>query len=394
MNQVILKPGRERSLLRKHPWVFSGAIKNLKGQSKNGETVEVLSSEGQFLGLAAYSAHSQIRLRLWSFSNEPIDEGFFHKRIQNALALRDDLGISKQSSAYRLIASEADDLPGLTVDRYADTLVCQFLASGVEFWKASIVKSLQTLTGVKSIFERSDSNLRKKEGLEPISQLLWGQEPPDLLEIREQGLRFFVDVKKGHKTGFYLDQRKNRQLVLKHSQNAEVLNCFAYTGGFGLAALAGGAKYVTNLEDVASLVSLTEKNCQLNQFSPERYNNLKADVFKELRNYQSDGRRFDLIILDPPKFAESQGHLNKASRGYKDINRLALELLKPGGLLFSFSCSGLMKQELFQKIVTDAALDAERKVQILEFLSQSPDHRIDLAIPESFYLKGFLLKAC
>ncbi len=393
MNKLILKSGRERSLLRKHPWVFSGAVKQLEGKPKNGETLDVISSDGSFLGRGAYSPHSQIRLRIWSFADEIIDEAFFKQRIHAALSLRDSLDITSQSNAYRLIAAESDGLPGLTVDRYTDTLVCQFLSSGVEYWKASIVKELQTIKGIKSIYERSDANVRKKEGLEPLRQLLWGKEPDDFIEINEQGLKFLVDVKEGHKTGFYLDQRKNRQRVLEHSQNADVLNCFAYTGGFGLAALKGGASHVTNLEDVAGLIEVMNKNCDLNGFAAARYTNQKADVFKQLRNYQKEGTSFDLIVLDPPKFAESQAHLAKASRGYKDINRLAFHLLRPGGLLFTFSCSGLMKQDLFQKIVSDAALDAERDVQVLDFLMQSPDHPIKLAIPESFYLKGLLVKA-
>jgi 23S rRNA (cytosine1962-C5)-methyltransferase len=233
--------------------------------------------------------------------------------------------------------------------------------------------------------------VRKKEGLSKTQGLLWGKEPPALVEIQEQGLKCLVDIRQGHKTGFYLDQRDNRQLVRNHSADKTVLNCFAYTGGFGLAALQGGARQVTNVEDVAGLIELTEKNLALNGFAQERCTNLKADVFRLLRQFVEQGRSFDLIILDPPKFAESLGHLKRASRGYKDINRLALKLLRPGGLLFTFSCSGLMKPELFQKIVADAAIDAGRSGQVLQWLGQAPDHPVMLQIPESHYLKGLLV---
>ncbi|MCA9835343.1 MAG: class I SAM-dependent methyltransferase [Trueperaceae bacterium] len=392
MDSVILKPGRERSLLRKHPWVFSGAVQRLEGKSGKGTTIDVHSADGQFLGRGAYSPASQIRVRIWSFSEESIDENWFQKRILEAFALRESLGMSERSNAYRLIASEADKLPGLTIDRYADTLVCQFLSAGVEVWKASIISVLKQLPNVQCIYERSDVNVRKKEGLEPTTGLLWGKEPEPLIPIDENGLNFYVDVKQGHKTGFYLDQRSNRQKVREASKNAEVLNCFAYTGGFGMAALKGGAKHVTNLEDVAGLLELMDKNVALNQFNQERCTNLKADVFKQLRTYQKENKKFDLIVLDPPKFAESQGQLSRASRGYKDINRLAFHLLRPGGLLFTFSCSGLMKLELFQKIVADAALDAGRDAQIIDILTQGSDHLIDLTIPETWYLKGLIVR--
>jgi len=393
MNRIILKSGRERSLLRTHPWVFSGAIAQIEGGPAAGATVELLSQAGQFLGRGAYSPASQIRVRVWTFDvDESIDEAFFQRRIQAALARREALQIARQNDAYRLISAESDGLPGLIVDRYAEFLVCQFLSTGVEQWKESIVGLLAALPGVRGIYERSDVAMRKKEGLAQTRGLLWGEESPDHVEIGEQGLRFLVDIRHGHKTGFYLDQRDNRRLVSESSADKAVLNCFAYTGGFGLAALQGGATEVTNLEDVAGLIALTEKHLALNGFPEKKCSNLKADVFKQLRRYQDQGRTFDLIVLDPPKFAESQGQLQRASRGYKDINRLAFKLLRPGGLLFTFSCSGLMKPELFQKIVADAALDAGRQGQILQWLGQAPDHPVMLQIPESHYLKGLLVK--
>jgi len=391
VNRVILQKGRERSLLRRHPWVFSGAVKDLEGVPGPGDTVEVVSSDGRFLGRGAYSPVSQIRVRIWSFDQEEaVDHSFFQRRLQRALARREALRIPEQTTAFRLVSAEADGLPGLIVDRYGDFLVCQFLSVGVVHWQETIIKQLQILPCVRGIYERSDAEVRKKEGLQPCRGPLWGEEPPELIEIEEHGLKFFVDVKQGHKTGFYLDQRVNRQLVRSFSAGREVLNCFAYTGGFGLAALRGGASQVTNVEDVAGLLALIDKNVQLNGIAEQRCTNLKADVFQLLRQYAEAGRAFDLIILDPPKFAEAKSQLMRASRGYKDINRLACKLLRPGGLLFTFSCSGLMNVELFQKIVADGAIDAGCDVQMLQWLGQSPDHPVKLHIPESMYLKGLI----
>lgn len=394
VNRAILQKGRERSLLRKHPWVFSGAIKSIEGNPRPGETIDVFSSEGQFLGRGAFSPASQIRIRIWTFDEqEIIDAHFFKKQILASIALRESLKIPEQTNAYRLVSSESDGLPGLIIDRYNDVIVCQFLSAGAEFWKETIIDALKTLPGVKSIFERSDVDIRKKEGLQLASGLLWGENFPLLVDIYEHNLKFLVDIRKGHKTGFYLDQRSNRELVRSVSVGAEVLNCFAYTGGFGLAALQGGAEHVTNVEDVAGLIQLITNNVQLNQLDERRCENVKANAFQLLRQFESEGRFFDLIILDPPKFVESQNQLVRASRGYKDINRLALKLLKPDGWLLTFSCSGLMKMELFQKIIADAAIDAGKDVQILQWLGQSPDHPVKLHIPESLYLKGLLVRA-
>ena len=393
MKQVFLKSGRERSLLRRHPWVFSGAIASVTGKPGSGENVEVCRADGQVLGLGAWSPESQIRVRIWTFvPDETIDEAFLTRRIQAALSLRDALAIPERTNALRLICSEGDELPGLIVDRYGDYLVCQFLSCGPERWKEVIAGQLLKLTGVQGVYERSDIPVRKKEGLGLTQGLLLGEDPPALIAIEEDGIRFQVDIRKGHKTGFYLDQRDNRSLVRSFSSGSEVLNCFSYTGSFGLAALQGGAAQVTNIEDVAGLLDLAEQNRELNGFEQERCINLKADVFRLLRDYVEQGRRFDLIVLDPPKFAESQSQLPRASRGYKDINRLAFKLLRPGGLLFSFSCSGLMKMELFQKIIADAALDAGVDAQILQTLRQAPDHPVKIQIPETLYLKGLLLR--
>lgn len=380
-------------MLRRHPWIFSGAVSQVEGNPRPGETVDVVSHEGRFLGRGAYSPASQIRVRIWSFdSREEIDEAFFRRRIGDAVDLRESLQLPEQAGAARLVCAESDGLPGTIIDRYGGFIVCQFLSTGAERWKNAVVSHLKTFAGVQGIYERSDVDVRKKEGLRPVRGLLWGEEPQSPVVMEEHGLKFFVDIINGHKTGFYLDQRVNRQLVRAYSSGRDVLNCFSYSGGFGLAALQGNAKSVTNVEDVAGLIGMIDKNLRLNQFGGNRCTNVKADVFKLLRQYEAEGRSFDLVILDPPKFVESQSHLLRASRGYKDINRLAFRLLRPHGLLFTFSCSGLMKMELFQKIVADAAIDAERDAQILQWLGQSPDHPVKLHIPESHYLKGLLTR--
>ncbi len=391
--KIVLKKGREKSVLRKHPWIFSGAIQSVEGHPTAGETVDVYDAEGRFLARGAYSPQSQIAVRIWTFNpHEKITNSFFEQKIQKAISLRKILGVEQSTSAYRLIAAEADGLPGLIVDRYNDFLVCQFLSVGANFYKQIIIDILNQMLKPQGIYERSDVAVRAKEGLAEQKGVLLGDQPPDLLQINENGLQFLVDVKNGHKTGFYLDQRVNRKIVSQWAKNKKVLNCFAYTGGFGLAALKGGAKQVTNVEDVAGLLDLQEQNFKLNHFSKSLYTNIKADVFKLLRQFVDEGRQFDLIILDPPKFVDSQRTLLKGSRGYKDINRLALKLLTNNGMLFTFSCSGLMKMSLFQKIVADAALEANKKVQIVDWLLQSPDHPVVAHIPETLYLKGLMCK--
>ncbi|MBN2053763.1 class I SAM-dependent methyltransferase [bacterium] len=392
MNRVILRKGRERSLLRFHPWVFSGAVGRVEGSPAAGDTIEVTATDGRLLGFGAWSPASQIRVRMWSFNeHDRIDEAFFHARIQAAIDCREGLCLADRTTAYRLVAAEADGLPGLIVDRYNEFLVCQFLSVGVEKWKPVILAQLAALPGIEGIYERSEAAVRTKEGLPPRQGAAWGAAPPPLVVIEEDDIRFKVDVMNGHKTGFYLDQRDNRRLVAGTSAGMEVLNCFSYTGGFGLAALHGGAGHVTNIEDVAALVALADDNVRLNGFAPDRVTNMKGDVFRQLRRFHEDGIRFDMVILDPPKFAESMGHLNRAARGYKDINRLACHLLKPGGTLFTFSCSGLMKMDLFQKIVTDGALEAGCTARITRWLGQAPDHPIVAHIPETLYLKGLMM---
>ncbi len=390
MESVILYPGREKSLLRQHPWVFTGAIRTITGNPGLGETVVVQGAKGEYLGLGSYSPHSQIAVRLWTtVPNRVIDREFLAQRLDQALAGRAGMG---DLSALRLVNAESDLLPGFVVDRYGDFLVCHFLTAGAEFWKADLIELLAERVPVKGIYERSDVEVRVKEGLPLRAGVLAGIEPPPLIEIQEGGVRFLVDLCQGHKTGFYLDQRINRALLGQYSADKEVLNCFSYTGGFGVWALKGGATHLTNIDTSAIALDLAAQNLALNGFAPEQTDNMVGDVFTVLRLFRDSRRQFDLIVLDPPKFAESRGQVERAARGYKDINLLAFKLLRPGGFLFTFSCSGLVEPQLFQKIVADSALDAHREAQILQRLSQSPDHPVALPFPEGEYLKGFICR--
>lgn len=390
---IILKPQREKSLFRRHPWVFTGAVAQIQGNPQTGETVEVTSSQGELFGRGAYSPHSQIVVRLWSFDpEEEIAPTFFRTRLQRGIAARQSLAASEQFTAYRLINAESDGLPGLIVDRYDTFLVCQFLAAGAEYWKQEIVSQLQDLFPCTGIYERSDVDVRAKEGLSLCTGVLAGATPPEVVQIQEGALRFLVEVQQGHKTGFYLDQRENRQYLAQYVQGKDVLNCFAYTGGFGIYALKYGANSVVNIDTSAAALQLLQRQIALNELDDTRSEQIEGDVFQRLRQFRDARRQFDVIILDPPKFAESRSQLKSASRGYKDINLLAMKLLRPGGVLFTFSCSGLMAPDLFQKIVADAALDANRDAQILRRLSQSADHPVALNFPEGHYLKGLVCR--
>jgi len=398
MTSVTLKPSRESSLLRHHPWIFSGAVAQIKGSPASGETVDIFSAKEKWLGRGAYSPQSQIRIRAWTFDeNENIDAEFFRRRLKHAVQLRKDDNRFHPSkgwnlSAYRLVYGESDGLPGLIVDRYGNFLVTQFLSAGAEKWKNEIVSLLNELLPNEGIYDRSDAGVREKEGLPLQKGLLSGKEPFELIEISEGDCKFLVDIRNGHKTGFYLDQRDNRVSVAKYAKGAHILNCFAYTGSFAVAAMKAGANSVTNIDSSADALSLAEKNFALNGLDSSRVENVEGDVFAVLRKYRAEERKFDIVILDPPKFVESVKHLEKAARGYKDINMLAFQIIKPGGLLLTFSCSGLLDTSLFQKIVSDAALDAGREAVILHRMNQSPDHPTALNFPEGTYLKGLVCK--
>jgi 23S rRNA (cytosine1962-C5)-methyltransferase len=393
MAELILKPGREKSLLRRHPWVFSGALAKINGSPALGETIDIITAKGRWLARGAYSPRSQIAARIWSFDQgQAVDAAFFSHRLKRAEAYRRRWRPFSGGGAERLVHAESDGLPGLIVDRYADYLVCQFLSAGAEVWKRVIVEQLAARMPCRGILERSDTDSRLKEGLSKATGLLCGAAPPELIEIKEEALRFLIDPYKGHKTGFYLDQRDNRRRIGALSQGARVLNGFSYSGGFGIYALKAGAASVVNIDASAQALALSRRNLAANQLDESRVVHLKADVFSALRRFCEQGRRFELIVLDPPKFVESRAHLIKASRGYKDINRLAFELLAPGGVLGTFSCSGLLPPDLFQKIVADAAVDAGRFARIATRLEASADHPVALNFPEGRYLKGLVVQ--
>ena len=390
---VILKPGREKSLRRRHPWVFDGAIAQVQGKPGSGETVLVQAANGTALAVGSYSPTSQIRVRVWSFDpTVSIDTNFFQGQLKAAIAARQALLNDSTQTACRLVAAENDGLPGLIVDRYNDVLVCQFLTAGSEFWREALCQLLQEHFPECGLYERSDVDVRAKEGLAARTGGLSNPAPPDPLVIQEGPVQILVSVKTGHKTGFYLDQRENRSLMASLSQHKQVLNCFSYTGGFSLMALAGGASHVLNVEASDTAIALSEENHHLNGFSASQYDHQQGDVFQVLRQCRDRRQQFDLIVLDPPKFAESQSSLERAARGYKDINRLAFLLLRSGGWLMTFSCSGLLSSQLFQKIVADAALDAQRQAQFVRHLGQAADHPTLLSFPEGFYLKGLLCR--
>lgn len=390
MKKIILKKERDRSVRLRHPWIFSGAIGRVDGEPGMGETVDVLSADGEFLGRAAFSPHSSIRARLWAWEEVEIGEEFFRHQIRKAVDARKRVIRNAGDNALRLVYAEADGLPGVIVDRYGEVLVFQCLTAGAENCKESIVAALIKETGCDQIYERSDLDVRDLEGLPPHSGQLHGPEIPERLEICENGLKFLIDVKGGQKTGFYLDQRYNRQRVREMTAGLSILNCFCYTGGFTVYSLSGGADHVLSVDSSSDALELGKENLALNNLPAEKADWLEGDVFQLLRRMRDEGRKFDAIVLDPPKFAPTAAQAEKAARGYKDINLLSFKLLNPGGLLFTFSCSGGVSAELFQKIVAGAALDARVEARIVEHLSQGPDHPIALNFPESAYLKGLV----
>jgi 23S rRNA (cytosine1962-C5)-methyltransferase len=399
MKTVFLKPGRDKPVRNRHPWVFSGAIRRVQEGAADGDLVRLADSHGQYLATGTLNRRSQIVLRLLSWDpKEPVDRGFWRRRLERAIAGRSALLRDPTTTACRLVYAEADGLPGLVVDRYGEWLVMQCLTLGMARQRNEIVSLLTEpslfqrhgLPSPAGIYARDDADVRHKEGMPLERGPLWGTEPPDEVEIVENGRHFLVDLKRGHKTGFYLDQRENRLRTVSFCQQTSVLNAFAYTGAFGVYAGLAGAQEVVNIDSSAEALRLAERNLSLNDCPPQEM--IVGDVFQVLRAYRESGRGFDLVILDPPKFATSQGQVTRASRGYKDINLLAMQLLRPGGILVTFSCSGLVSADLFQKIVFGASLDAGRDVQILERLDQGSDHPVLLTFPESAYLKGLLCR--
>lgn len=385
--RLYLKPGREKSLLRRHPWIYSGAVQEVTGSPAPGDTIQVFAKD-KHLANAAWSPQSQLCGRVWSFDpEEKIDESFFRNRIMKAANLRSALGLDAPDGGCRLIYSESDQLPGIIVDRYANCAAVQFLSTGAEKYRELIGKLLLELDGIDTVFDRSDASIRKKEGLPSRCGFLCGAPLPEKLVITEDGLKYNVDLQYGQKTGFYFDLREARRTLRRFAQNRRVLNLFSYTGAFGCVALGAGAKSVINVDSSAPALKMAEKNLALNGFS-SNFENRQGDGFTVLRELAAAGEKFDLVILDPPKLIDSQKALMRGCRGYQDLARLGFKLLNPGGVMFNFSCSGLMDSDLFQKITAAAALDAGVDAKITGKFTQAPDHPVLLSVPETFYLKG------
>lgn len=397
-HSVILEPGKERPLFRRHPWVYATAIKRVDGRPKPGATVQIYSHDGRWIAKGAYSPQSKIRVRIWSWSEpESIDHAFFKRKISEAIEYRRQWVTG--TNAIRLIAGEADGLPGLIVDQYNHAVVCQFLSAGVEHWKDAIVMALREQTQCTLIVERSDAAVRAREGLVEQSGVLFGEYHGDLISVHEHGVRYGIDVLGGHKTGFYIDQRDNRKIVSELSINRRVLNMFCYTGGFSLAAIQGGAKSVMSVDSSGDALALAKRQMEMNGYSADRVTWHDADAFSTLHALRSAQEKFDLIVLDPPKFAPSVLHLERALKAYKEINRAALQLLNPGGLLFTFSCSGAVSPEHFEKTLATSVSEALGHMQdfrgnfrIMRRLSAGLDHPVLASFPEGEYLKGLLLQ--
>ena len=388
---MILNSGREKSLLRRHPWVFSGALNSIDEGTQSGDVVRVQTADGRFLAYAAFSEKSQIIARVLSFDErDSIDEAFYRQRIRTAIARR--VHLAEKTDAMRLFHAESDGVPGLIADKYGDVIVLQLLTAGIDAQRALLARLLMEESGVNTIFERSDADVRELEGLPARNGLVIGQPLPAETVIIENGMKIAVDIAHGHKTGFYLDQRDNRALTTSLARNADVLNCFCYTGTMSVAALVGGARSVLSIDSSAPSLQMAAHNLQLNDQDTSRAEWLDADVFLALRKLRDQAKSFDLIILDPPKFAPTAQHAEKAARAYKDINLLGLKLLRPGGYLMTFSCSGGISADLFQKIVAGAALDAHVDAQIVQRLGPGADHPVALHFPEGDYLKGLLLR--
>ncbi|MCC6442731.1 MAG: class I SAM-dependent rRNA methyltransferase [Armatimonadetes bacterium] len=394
MARVLLKPKRDKSVKNRHPWIFSGAVQEVRGEVSDGDIVEVADSGNNWLARGYYNSRSQIVVRLLTWDDsDRLDAAFFRKRVREAVERRRDLLYDPQTNAFRLVFSEADRLPGLVADLYGDFVIVQCDTLGIERWKDAVLDTLMETLSPRGVFERSDTESRHShEGLAPSVGLRRGKEPPPLVSVRERGIAFDVDIRQGQKTGFYLDQRENRIRAARFCAGKDVLDAFAYTGGFAAHALAAGAARITLIDSSESSLSLAERNLARIQ-TQGKTDYLHGNVFQALRDLGQRRRRYDVVILDPPKLAPAQGAVERAARGYKDLNLHALRLLRPGGILVTFSCSGLVDAALFQKVVFGASADTGRAVQILYRLSQSPDHPVLLFCPESEYLKGLICRA-
>ena len=393
MSKIVIKPGRDDPIRRRHPWIFSGSIAEVHGGPGPGDSVEVYSAEGEFLAWASYSPHSKIRARVWSWAFEDkISIPFLEKKILKAINHRRQWIDTTKTNAYRLVHSESDGLPGLIIDRYSEGLVIQILSAGIEQWREAILDILQDNFHPVWIFERSDVEVRRLEGMPEKVGLLRGERSQGLIPIKENGQNFLVDIEGGQKTGFYLDQRLNRAILQDHARDKSILNCFSYSGAFGIYGLIGGAARVISIDTSEEAIAIGKHQLEANSLSDAPMEWVRGDVFHHLRLYRDQGQQFDIIILDPPKFAPTAALAQRAARGYKDINLLAMKLLAPGGLLFTFSCSGGIDRDFFQKILAGAAVDAKVRAQIVRELGPGPDHPVSLNFPEGNYLKGFILQ--
>jgi len=393
MIDVILKKGKEKAVLHKHPWVFSGAIEPVKGKPENGEIVRLVDAKGAFMAYGFYNDQSRVALRLleWDETCE-VDEQWFRDKIAVAVASRDELLKDGSTNTCRLIFSESDYLPGLIVDKYAAYLAVQVLTSGMEKMMPVILNELQKLLKPEGIFDKSDASSRQHEGLGTQNIVLAGKQPPETVEVKENGIIYHINIAEGQKSGFYCDQRDNRKIVAAHAQGKKVLDCFSYTGGFTLNSLKNGAASLTCVDSSVLAIDTLEQNISLNKFDDSDITTIVSDVNKQLRKFKEENEQFDLIILDPPKYAPSRSALDKASRAYKDLNRLAMLLLTPGGLLATFSCSGAMDMETFKQVLAWAAMDAGKQVQFIHQFCQPEDHPIRASFPEGEYLKGLLCR--
>ena len=392
MIDIILKKGKEKAAILRHPWIFSGALDKIKGKPANGEIVAVWSASQEFLAYGYFNDQSRVALRLLEWDQEvTIDEAWYTQKLEKAIASRAHL-LNENTNTCRLVFSEADFLPGLIVDKYADYLAVQILSAGIESVKETIINILRSILNPKGIFDKSDAGARKHENLEPEQGLLWGEEPPEFIEVKENGVIYHINIADGQKSGFYCDQRDNREILAAYTQGKNVLDCFCYSGGFTLNSLRAGAAHVTSVDSSALAIETLKHNLSLNGFSDALQTSFQSDVNKQLRVFKEENKKFDVIVLDPPKYAPSRSALDRAARAYKDLNRLGMLLLEPGGVLATYSCSGAVDMETFKQIIAWAALDAGREVQIIKQFHQPEDHPIRMSFPEGEYLKGLLLR--